>query len=80
MHAVVCGYTQGCMHMCVGLNVSRYERSAQQKGSSVEERVNDRQRLDKDGGTNKDKGTAGKVGVKLNSTTGAGWRSVEPKY
>lgn len=61
----VCGYTHGCMHMCVGMNVSRYERSAQQRGSLVEKQVNDRQRLDKDNGMNKEKGTAGKVGVKL---------------
>lgn len=44
-------------------------RAAQQKGSLVEKQVDDRQRLDKDRGMNKEKGTAGKVGVKL----GCGW-------
>lgn len=61
----VCGYTRGCMHVCVGMNVSRYESTAQKRGTLVEKQVNDRQRLDKDKGMYKQKGTAGKVGVEL---------------
>lgn len=51
--------------MCVGMNVSSYERTAEQRGCLVGKQVNDRQGLVKDKGMNKEKGTAGKVGVRL---------------
>lgn len=71
MYAFLCGvYMHACMNMCVEINVSRDESTAQHTISLAKKLVNDRQQLEKDKGMYKEKGTAGKVGVKV----GCRWR------
>lgn len=53
--------------------MSRDESTAQHISSLVKKRVNDRQRLEKDKGMYKEKGTAGKVGVKVGVKVGCRW-------